>query len=1167
MAKRKGLSNPRSTGNAGGNFEIKVGAAFTVLMLCGCSASILPYPGPIHKIKLQEKRHGANIDDLSIFSSRSSSPEPQKILCQVKSFLSITQKNNTLGEVLQAAWDDYNNPEVFKRNRDIIALITGPLTKADMVDTRELLDWSRSRESSQEFFTDVAQAQFSNPAKRAKLEVFRVQLAEANGGKALSDEELHGFLRHFHLICLDLDSPSSFTLSILFALIGMYAPNNAQDLWTRLITAVADINQQGGTINRNNLPVDIAEIFNAPACASILRPELTPPTDIVPSHDLAIACLLGSWDERSEADQQFIGQLASKKYPVWLEAMRQELNRPGSPLKLKSTVWRIPNRKHLWDQVGSHLFSEDLDRLFGCAPNLFQEVNPSFDLPPEERWAATVHNKELRHSKGLRQGMAETLALLGSRAQALPHVPKNRAEDLAFAVVSDVLKNASWQLWGSLNLLLPLFAEAAPVAFLDSLEKALYQTPCPFDELFSQEGSGISGTNYLTGLLWGLEALAWSEEYLARVLLVLAALDERDRGGNWANRPGNSMSTILLPWYPQTLAPIAARCRAMETLILEKPGPAWKLLLQLLPKTHDSSMDTPRPKWRLLVPSDHKVNVTNKEYWEQTIPYAELAVDMAMEEQPRLVELAEHLGDLPPSPSERFLDYLESKAVVGMPEPQRSELWDRLNTLALKHGRFADAKWAMSPDILQRLQSVIEAIAPEDPFLRHRKLFSGADWDFFDDEKDYNEQARLLGNRRVEVIRQLMDQGSLNEVLRFARQVKSPDQVGRALAEADLQGVQAVILPALLDSEEESLRRVASSYAETTCGVKSWPWVDQLDLTDWTPTQVGILLRSFPFSRETWERVERFLGEEESEYWHLIYAFYCEGDTPYVVDKFLEHDRPFSAMHCLYNDKEKDIARISKALLASVENPTEAPGNNAGYIATQLIKTLQKSPNTVPQDLMRIEFAYLKLLNGHRGAYPTTLGKTLAENPDDFCLAIRTIYRSKHEPEEQRKQLSEAQQELATAYWHLLHSWRTPPGTMDDDGFSGKRFTQWLDQVILQCTESGHLAVALNQVGEVLYYAPLDPDGLWMHRTVAAALNRPDGDNLRSGFCIEVRNSRGVHWVDPTGAPERELARQWREKAEAMETNGYPRFSAALRDLADSYDRDAERNIRGDREL
>jgi hypothetical protein len=66
---------------------------------------------------------------------------------------------------------------------------------------------------------------------------------------------------------------------------------------------------------------------------------------------------------------------------------------------------------------------------------------------------------------------------------------------------------------------------------------------------------------------------------------------------------------------------------------------------------------------------------------------------------------------------------------------------------------------------------------------------------------------------------------------------------------------------------------------------------------------------------------------------------------------------------------------------------------------------------------------------------------------------------------------------------------------------------------------------------------------------------------MRHEFRLGEFNSREVHYVDPTGKAERELANQYRKKAKDVENAGYQRFAITLREMADSYDREAERVI------
>ena len=94
-------------------------------------------------------------------------------------------------------------------------------------------------------------------------------------------------------------------------------------------------------------------------------------------------------------------------------------------------------------------------------------------------------------------------------------------------------------------------------------------------------------------------------------------------------------------------------------------------------------------------------------------------------------------------------------------------------------------------------------------------------------------------------------------------------------------------------------------------------------------------------------------------------------------------------------------------------------------------------------------------------------------------------------------------------------------------------------------------------------YAPKDPNGLWIHRAVADVLNQRDTEKMRRNFMIALMNQRGVYSFSH-GSQERELARGYREKAEALDIAGFTRFATTMRELADQYDADAERDERRD---
>ncbi len=1165
----KQLSNPFSTGGGGINFETRVQASFVVLMLAGGFVPCLP-DCVIRKIKLQGRYSGYDTDDLIVFTEKQGDGQGKKFLGQVKHSINITPGDAVFCEVIQAAWNDFNNPKVFTRGKDAIALITGPLSAVDSNEVREILEWARSCENSGEFFTKVGLTNFSSKAKQRKLMVFRSQLKKANGNCEVPDDEIFQFLRHFHLLGYDLDIKAGVTLSLLHSLIGQYSRSDAQNIWTRVIAEVQSANQSAGTITIDSLPDDIQAAFQRPYAKTMPSMLAVMPSQTIDwnqiqyASDLAAANLVGSWNETSRADKEIVSKLAKEDFDKWVPKIREILQQPGSPVSLKNGVWSVPQRKELWQAVGQRLFDNHLDTFKECVVAVLKEHDPRFELPPEERYAAGIQGKILKHSQYLRRGLAESLALLGSFPTILSNCSIGKPQTIALLSVCEIFDNSDSVLWGSLNNLLPLLAEASPNEFLNAVEATLEKTPCLFDELFAQEGKGIIGENYPTGLLWALETLAWDEEYLVRVSVVLGELASHDPGGQWANRPSNSLTTIFLPWFPQTMAPIEKRKVAIQTLQRENPTAAWKLLLSLLPNPVQHSSGSSKPKWRMSLPEDWPKEVTQKEYWDQVAMYADMVVEIAEHDISKLVEITSHLDDFPQQTLEKVLEHLSTEEITGKPENERMPLWTGLTELVSKHERFADAKWALSPDFVLKIKETANKLAPQNRLNLYKRLFTDRDINLFEEKGNWQEQQKKLEERRQLAIKEILDNEGIEAILRFADTVESPWKVGISTGFIANSEIDSIVLPKLLESENKNMVQVASGFVCSRYASQGWVWVDGLDKTGWTYSQISRFLSNLPFTEDTWKRAMGMLGESESEYWSRVSVnpYQAKGDLYVAIDKLLEYRRPSSVIRCLYrilHEKQPlDKARTFSALLSALST-TEPVDSMDGYYIVEIIKSLQDDPTTDLDELARVEWAYLQLLErDHGGASPKTLENRLASNPGFFCEVIRYVYRSKKEPKTERRR-SEQEKTIATNAYQLLREWRTPPGTQSEGGFSKEHLFEWLKSVKELCKESGHLEVALTHVGNVLTHCPPDPDGFWINRGAAEALNAKDADEMRNGFAIAILNSRGVHWVDPSGKPEMELSAKYKKQAEDAENAGYQRLAITMRGLADSYANEAKR--------
>lgn len=312
---KKQLSNPFSTGAGGSNFETRVQTSFATLMLAGGFIPCLPF-GTITKIKLQGQFAGYATDDLIVYLKVADEINERKLFGQIKHAITITDKSKVFGEVIVAAWSDYNSKH-FERDKDLFALITGPLSSSDINDLRTILEWARTAENSREFFKNVNLYKFSSNGKRNKLNAFRVKVTEANGGKKVTDKKLFEFLKHFHILGYDLDIKSGVTLALLHSLIKNHSPQDATLVWAKLLDYVQYINQNAGTIKLDQLPDDLVKLFKKTGIESIPEGYAVPsePKKLnignTAEHQkvLAVANLLGLWNEDNAADIKIVKDL------------------------------------------------------------------------------------------------------------------------------------------------------------------------------------------------------------------------------------------------------------------------------------------------------------------------------------------------------------------------------------------------------------------------------------------------------------------------------------------------------------------------------------------------------------------------------------------------------------------------------------------------------------------------------------------------------------------------------------------------------------------------------------------------------------------------------------------------------------------------------------------
>ena len=210
------------------------------------------------------------------------------------------------------------------------------------------------------------------------------------------------------------------------------------------------------------------------------------------SADIAVAMALGGWKDGKDGDRSTIEAVSGKAYGEWISKIREITISTATPLQFRNGGWKMSSRYESWRFLGKFLFDEHVERFKNAAVSMLREKDPSFELEPEERYLASVRGKDFIHSRRLRKGMAETLALMGSDPEALTACTDGYVQGMATVAVREILNKPDWDLWASLNDVLPLLAEAAPYSFLDAVDEAINSDDGVFTQVFAQERSGIT---------------------------------------------------------------------------------------------------------------------------------------------------------------------------------------------------------------------------------------------------------------------------------------------------------------------------------------------------------------------------------------------------------------------------------------------------------------------------------------------------------------------------------------------------------------------------------------------------------------------------------------------------------------------------------------------------
>lgn len=906
--------------------------------------------------------------------------------------------------------------------------------------------------------------------------------------------------------------------------------------------------------------------------------------DASPSRNFRSILLAGSWGDNVEGDRSILESLTGTDYESFREAITGIADSPADPLAIRTDgAWHLVSAVDAWMLLVSKLTHDDMKRFETIVEMVLAEGDPALELPPDQRWRASIDGKTRRHSGDLRRGLAQSLALLGVYGGTVAMSGGASGSDFANYLVRKLLEWASADgtglAWQSLADILPLLAEAGPDAFLDAVGAATAGENPLLATLFQDNAdeSGIfTGDTPHCNLLWALECVSWSPDHFGRAVDLLARLDEIDPGGRMSNRPAASLAAIFRPWHPDNSVDPDRRITVLDTLRHRHPDSAWKLECSMLPENHGTHFPISGPAFRTWKPD--KLAVTYGEIWKMTTAAVERCIEDAGEDAQRWSTILAHTSALPPADRERVVAALDSMA--DQPELAtdfQDAVWRVLVDFIGHHREFPDAAWALPEEELGKFDALVARYVPKSAYLRLVGLFQS--WTPYvgarrqDDFEDYE---RELGRQRVEAIKEIESEGGFDAITRLARDASVHGSVGIALANVGSSHGEELL--GWLASDDPDLISTAGSYFSARYEREGFELITGLlerdDLT--VDQRARLLLVARDNLPEAWALAAAD-PELETGYWAAFQPLGLGRDfdkVDEVADRLIQAGRYADVLHLMsmYSHIDKGgprpqaaklIVRALDGLLAD-QAQSAAARDLSTYDFQQLFTYLEAMREHLALgDLVRLQWSYLPAL-GYDGKVPA-LSESLAVDPAKFVGIVCTVYRVRPRSEDEEVAEDQADEEqrdasMATNAYRLLNAWDSPPGLVDGV-MNAEVLRTWIDRAVNLLAERGRTEVGLLHIGQVLGHTPPDADGTWPGIVVQDLLEEVQLDHIETGLYLHTVNSRGVtsRGLEDGGDQELRLASDYRVKAEAL-ADSAPRVAGLFRRIAASYESDARRN-------
>ena len=845
-------------------------------------------------------------------------------------------------------------------------------------------------------------------------------------------------------------------------------------------------------------------------------PEWAKPENI---KDLIPAILVARWKDNIEGDKEIISLIANEKYDSYIKKLQRWAHQDDSPIINIDGKWRIYSPYEAFGYAARYITHNDFENYKEAINRITSDNDPD----AIEKMKATklrIWKSKQRYSSWIKEGVFQT-AIMISLSEKKECLNLSTLPSLWIdSIIDNLLSNSSIEWWFSNKNILGAVAEASPKSYIEFIQKDLLKENSTIKQLFTPKGLvDFWGPheNYIE-VLFSLQMLSWSEEWLLPVSCILAELCKIKNETNIENKPIEALYEAYALWCPQTYANTQQRLLILQTLSRKYPNQSFNLYYKLLNTRENSTVVCTHPmRWRCC--NYTKANITYGELYDSIKCVCKLIVSACNNSEEhicKIIELA-HLKSLDKECRAQLFNHVckNKSAFKG-----NYEITNSIRDIVYRHKTYSEQEWALPKEEIHNWEVLLIELEPDNLLEKYRWIFKEYHIEIPEIDRkelkweDFLEQTYKYKNKALMEIEKAY---GFNGIYSFAQTVGCPYEVGESYAYTANDETYKKVLNLLLTEQGSPIIDFSKgffSYYTFHNGVKNViSIIESLDITKYESILTIPLTVASCNCREIWNFIKTFSMNFQDEYWtKIVIGLIHNEDAIFLIEKLNEHKRFDNAIEVISRFLKKisiPTNLIEETMISYLSSPNKNIINSTQYDLAQIVLFLDKQEDANLQTLLYFELILYRLIEQYGNINETQFVKEIMSNPYSMMNIIDEIYLSSNENirEKELEQIEKRQKSWAL-YYHILSELRQVPFVDKNNHIDVDKLNNYIHQLQKLGKAKNKIEGVNTVIGELLGNYPETED--YPPLPICDIIENQNNADIISGFKTRIYNKRGV---------------------------------------------------------